>query len=260
MPGARADSRAVHSAFETCGEPAAGGPFLFTCEHATNELPEWEPEPEERALLAAHWGWDIGAADLTRALAELTRSCAVLARFSRLVCDPNRDPAEPSFVVEAVEGRRLAWNRGLDAAERRRRRQRYFDPYHEAIDRALRSRRAVPGEVRLCAVHSFTPVYLGQSRPMEVGVLFDAFDEHAWRLEGALAAEGFAAMLNAPYSGFDGLIYSARRHGRAHGLVYLELEVRQDLIDTREKARAVAARIARALAAVAPPGSARFGP
>ena len=239
--------------YTTHGDPAAGGPFVFSCEHATNELPEWESEPEDRPLLADHWGWDIGAADLTRALAELTGSCAVLSRFSRLVCDPNRDPAEPSFVVEAAEGRRLAWNRRLDDAERRRRVARYFDPYHAAIDRTIRARRALGTEVRLCAVHSFTPVYLGDARPMEVGVLFDEYHEHAWRLEGALAAEGFAAALNAPYSGLDGLIYSARRHGRAHGLVYLELEVRQDLIATPPAARAVAARIARALASFAPP-------
>jgi predicted N-formylglutamate amidohydrolase len=243
----------VHEPFEVCGDPGAGGPFLFTCEHATNELPEWAPEPADRPLLADHWGWDIGAADLTRALAGLTRSCAVLSRFSRLVCDPNRDPEEASFVVEAVEGHALSWNRGVGPAERQRRQERYFDPYHGAIDRALRARGAVGGEVRLCAVHSFTPVYLGASRRMQVGVLFDAFDEHAWRLEGALAAEGFAAALNAPYSGKDGLIYSARRHGRAHGLVYLELEVRQDLVDTPAKARGVADRIARALEVFAAP-------
>jgi predicted N-formylglutamate amidohydrolase len=245
----------VREPHETVGDPAAGGPFVFTCEHATNELPEWEPEPGDRALLADHWGWDVGAADLARALAAQTGSCAVLSRFSRLVCDPNRDPAEPSFVVEAIGDRALSWNRGVDAAERRRRTERYFDPYHAAIDRALCARRSAGSEVRLVAVHSFTPVYLGESRPMEVGVLFDAWGEHAWRLEGALAAEGFAAALNAPYSGRDGLIYSARRHGRAHGLVYLELEVRQDLIDAPAKARAVAARIARALDVFAPPGA-----
>ena len=237
---------------EHSGDPAAGGPFVFTCEHATNELPEWEPLPSERATLAAHWGWDIGAADLTRALAQRTGSCAVLSRFSRLVCDPNRDPSEPSFVVGAIDAVPLSWNRAVDAAERRRRERRYFDPYHEAIDRTLRARRAVGTEVRLCAIHSFTPVYLGEARPMEVGVLFDAWDEHAWRLEGALAAEGFAVALNAPYTGFDGLIYAARRHGRAHGLVYLELEVRQDLIDAPAKAHAVADRIARALDAFSP--------
>jgi len=242
----------VHAPFELSGDPAVGGPFVFTCEHATNELPEWEPLASERATLAAHWGWDIGAADLTRALARLTGSCAVLSRFSRLVCDPNRDPGESSFVVQEIDSVPLSWNRAVDAAERARREARYFAPYHDAIDRTLEARRAVAGAFRLCSIHSFTPVYLGQTRPMEVGVLFDAWDEHAWRLEGALAAEGFAAALNAPYSGLDGLIYAASRHGRAHGLVYVELEVRQDLIDAPAKADAIAARIARALQTFAP--------
>jgi predicted N-formylglutamate amidohydrolase len=243
----------VHTPYEIAGDPLAGGPFVFTCEHATQELPEWEPGEADRAALAAHWGWDIGAADLVRALAARTGGCAVLARFSRLVCDPNRAPEEPSFVVETVEERALSFNRGVGDAERQRRRERYFDPYHAAVDRTLSARGDLGTPFRLCAVHSFTPVYLGEARPMEVGVLFDAFDEEAWRLEGALAAEGFACALNAPYSGKDGLIYSARRHGRAHGLVYLELEVRQDLIDSRAKAEAVAARVARALAVFAPP-------
>jgi predicted N-formylglutamate amidohydrolase len=223
---------------------------VFTCEHASNALPEWEPAEPDRALLADHWGWDVGAADLTRALARLTGSCAVLSRFSRLVCDPNRHPDEASFVVEAIDGEPVSFNQGMDAAERRRRRERYFDPYHDAIDRSVRARRALGTPVRLCAVHSFTPVFLGRARPMEVGVLFDAHDLHAWRLEGALADQGFETALNAPYSGFDGLVYSAQRHGRAHDLVYLELEVRQDLVDTREKAEAVARRIACALRVV----------
>jgi predicted N-formylglutamate amidohydrolase len=236
--------------FEIVGDPVAGGPFVFSCEHATNELPEWRAEPEDLPLLRDHWGWDIGAADLTRDLARRTGSCAVLSRFSRLICDPNREPHERSFVVEAVEGRVLSWNRGITAAERERRRERYFDPYHAAVDRAVGARSAAGPPPLLCAIHSFTPVYLGQARPMEVGVLFDAHHEAAWRLEGALAEQGFATAQNAPYSGLDGLIYSARRHGRTHGLVYLELEVRQDLIDTPARAAAIALRIARALQAL----------
>jgi predicted N-formylglutamate amidohydrolase len=73
-------------------------------------------------------------------------------------------------------------------------------------------------------------------------------------LHSALPGAGapFESVLNAPYSGRDGLIYSAQRHGRAHELVYLELEVRQDLIDSPEKALATGRRIARALASYAP--------
>ena len=90
--------------YEIVGDPRAGGPFVFTCEHATRLVPEWDCEPEDRPVLEDHWGWDIGAADLTRALVELTGSFAVLSRFSRLVCDPNRHPGEASFVVQAIDG------------------------------------------------------------------------------------------------------------------------------------------------------------
>lgn len=241
------------AAFEIVGDPSEAGPFLFTCDHASNRLPEWRPEPGDLPLLEDHWGWDVGAADLTRALVEHTRSCGVLSGFSRLVCDPNRDPEEPSFVVAEVDGQRVSFNQDVDVAELRRRRGRYFDPYHAAIDRTLRARKAAGPPPYLCAIHSFTPVFLGRARPMELGVLFDDYDEHAWRLEGALAEQGFEVALNAPYSGKDGLIYSASRHGRAHDIVYVELEVRQDLIDTPESADDLARRVARALARLAPP-------
>ncbi len=140
-------------AFEIIGDPEAGGPFLFSCEHATNLLPEWTADPGDEPLLEDHWGWDIGAADLTRALAADTGSCAVLSRFSRLVCDPNREPSQASFVVQEIDGRELSFNRGVDAAERARRRERYFVPFHDAIDRTLAARHALAEPVVLCAIH-----------------------------------------------------------------------------------------------------------
>jgi len=241
----------IHDAYEIAGDPAAG-PLLFTCEHAARRLPEWEAEPADLPLLEDHWGWDVGAAELTRELARRCGSGALLSRFSRLVCDPNRAPDEPSFVVREVAGHALSWNRAVDDAERARRRARYFEPYHAAIDRALANRAAAGPEVRLCSIHSFAPVFDGRARAMEVGVLYDDHEPHAHCLADALALEGFAVAHNEPYSGFAGLIYSARRHGRAHGVVYLELEVRNDLIAAPEKARAVAERIARALGVYAP--------
>ena len=238
--------------YEIVGDPSAGGPFVLTCEHATRDLPEWRAQADDLALLEDHWGWDVGAADLTRALARRTGSCAVLSRFSRLVCDPNRDPSEASFIVREIDGHALSFNRGLDPGELVRRQTRYFDPYHDAIDRTVTRRRALGTPVRLCAIHSFAPVYLGTPRAMEVGILFDDFDELAWRLQSVVAEQGFETALNAPYSGRDGLIYAARRHGLAHGLVYVELEVRQDLIGTPSEAAAVADRLAVALSSFAP--------
>jgi predicted N-formylglutamate amidohydrolase len=240
----------MHEAWEGVGDPRSG-PFVFTCEHATNRLPEWEVAAGDRAFLEDHWGWDVGAADLTRALARETRSAAVLSRFSRLVCDPNRRPDEPSFVVPVVDGHVLALNRAVDDAERARRRARYFDPYHDAIDRVLAERRS-GGPGHLCSIHSFTPTWEGRPREMEVGVLYDAHEDRARALAASLEAEGFVVAHNEPYSGYAGLIYAASRHGRAHGVPYVEVEVRSDLIDTPARAAAVAVRVARALRVHAP--------
>jgi predicted N-formylglutamate amidohydrolase len=56
-----------------------------------------------------------------------------------------------------------------------------------------------------------------------------------------------------PYSGKppDRLIHAAHTHGRRHSIEYLELEIRQDLIDAPARAAAVAERIAAALREIA---------
>ena len=82
---------------------------------------------------------------------------------------------------------------------------------------------------------------------MELGVLYDDYEPLAADLHRRLSAD-FRAALNAPYSGREGLVYSAQHHGRACGLPYLELELRQDLLADEAAIRSVGGRIARHLA------------
>lgn len=228
--------------------PGAGAPILLTCEHASNHIPApWQAKAEDAPLLADHWGWDIGAQDLTAALSAALGAEAVLSRFSRLVCDANRAWDDPSCVVRAIEGRPLGLNAALDDADLRRRRETLYDPYHDTIDAALTARR---GHTLIVSIHSFTPSLRGEARWMEAGVLYDAHDELAETWFDAIRAAGVVVAKNEPYSGKAGLIYSAKRHGDRHGLPYLELELRQDLIDTPERARAWAERLAPTLTPV----------
>jgi predicted N-formylglutamate amidohydrolase len=239
---------ANEAAFETIGDPGSPVGLVLTCEHAANALPEWTAEPADLPLLFDHWGFDIGAAALTRWLVAEVGGVAVLSRFSRLVCDPNREPDDPTFVVERIGRRVLSWNRAVDERERRRRRDRYYAPYHAEIDRIIDGRLAAGQPTRLCSIHSFTPQLEGALRPMEIGVLFDDHEALAGRAERALREAGFHTAANEPYSGYAGLIHAARRHGVRHGIVYIELEVRQDLLETPEAAVRVARRMAPAIA------------
>jgi predicted N-formylglutamate amidohydrolase len=187
-----------------------------------------------------HWGYDIGAANVTRGLVRRSGGWGVLARFSRLLCDPNRDPSDPTLVLRACDDGVPSFNRRVDVAERV---ARFHAPFHAAVDDALRAN----PPAFLVSVHSFTPVFRGHARGMEAGVLFDRHDALAERWVRALNDVGVRTEANAPYSGKEGLIYSPSRHGTAQGVAYLELELRQDLIRTARQARHVSGLVWRSL-------------
>lgn len=240
-------AEARDDAWETVGAAGVGN-LLLTCEHASNRVPApLRTTASDRFWLHTHWAVDIGARTLTRELARRTGSSAVLARFSRLVCDANRPPGHRDFARSEVDGTVLSFNRKLDDEELRRRVGRYHQPYHEAVDAQLRAHQGQVGELLLLSIHSFTPVWNQRVRTMDVGVLASTHLDVGRRLQRELDRQGFETAFNQPYSALDGLIYAAERHGEAHGVVYLELELNQALICTPARAARVAGRIALAL-------------
>jgi predicted N-formylglutamate amidohydrolase len=239
-----------HAAAEIVGDRHHTRRLVISCEHASNAVPEpLVTTDTDRQWLDTHWGWDIGAAQLTRELVARKSCCAVLARFSRLVCDANRDADDLTFVRRDITGVPLGFNQGVDASELQRRIDSYHTPYHALLDDCLRERVARGGDVVLFSVHSFTPVFEGQKRDMEMGILFDRYEPIAHRFAGHLRNVGFKTALNEPYSGKDGMMYAMSLHGQRHNVVYLELEVRQDLLGTPEDIVDVADRLCDALTA-----------
>jgi predicted N-formylglutamate amidohydrolase len=82
-------------AFECVNESGAS-PFVLLCDHASRRMP--------RALgtlglsddhLASHIAWDIGAADVARALSKKLDAPLVLSGYSRLAIDCNRPLSVP---------------------------------------------------------------------------------------------------------------------------------------------------------------------
>lgn len=225
-----------HEAFELVTE-AAAAPLFLTCEHASERLPApWHwPEPDRR-LLGTHWAYDLGAREVAIELAQALSASAVLARFTRLLVDPNREENHDDVFRAFADGQPVLFNHGLEDEERERRIAGYHRPYHEAVDRALSATRAPV----LLSIHSFTPVYQGEVRDVELGVLFNHDEQPALELGAALAEHFPNVAYNEPWSGRLGLIYAAERHAQRHGRLALELEVRQDLAsDPRYRAKLV---------------------
>lgn len=222
----------------------AGGrfPLILTCEHASHLLPEeYQRLGVTEAEAQRHIGWDIGARAVVAHLAQVLDAPAVCSGYSRLLIDCNRALSDHDLIVEQSDHTVVPGNLNLTDEERQWRIARFYDPYHEAVDALVKTYAGQP--LTLLSVHSFTPVLGKNERRFDLGVLFDAYDDLAHEVGQRLHHEGHRIRYNEPYSGYDGLIFSARTHGKKNGIVYLELEINQNLIETAAGAERIGSAV-----------------
>jgi predicted N-formylglutamate amidohydrolase len=185
---------------------------------------------------------------VVRRLAALLDAPAILNHISRLVIDANRRPGIPSSIPEISDGCVVPGNQGLDVAAIVERVLRYFLPYHRAVARRIgRFRRAgvVPAVI---AVHSFTPRMNGEDRPWQIGVLWRGDQRLSRPVLDALQARGDLVVgENQPYSGLRDFGFTIQFHAQRPRLPHVMLEIRQDEIDTPNKAEHFAAVLHEAL-------------
>jgi predicted N-formylglutamate amidohydrolase len=235
----------------TLENEAGSSVFFLTCDHAGRAIPRRLGRlglPERETL--RHNSWDIGIGTVGRLLSQLLDAAVVLQTYSRLVIDCNRDPAVPSSIPEISELTEIPGNRELGKAERAARIDAIFRPYHDAVGAALDRRAAAERATALVALHSFTPVFKGLSRPWHIAVLFNRDPRLAHALAELLRAEGDLRVgENEPYAVSDLTDYTVPIHGERRGLPHIEIEIRQDLISEPEGQIAWAERLARLLPA-----------
>ncbi|MBK8009196.1 MAG: N-formylglutamate amidohydrolase [Rhizobiales bacterium] len=242
------DSTSGHAeSFEIVEGPVTSR-YILVCDHASNAIP---PEYGDLGLdpvqLERHIAYDIGAAALTRRLANEMAAPAVLSRFSRLLIDPNRGDDDPTLVMKISDGAIVAGNAKADDAEVARRIARFSAPYHAAIDRMIDRSLAAGVSPILFSIHSFTPLFHDGPRPWHCSVLWEKDGRFALPLLEALRAEpDIVTGENEPYAGaLKG--DSMTRHGFDRGLPHAIAEVRQDLLDDESEISAWVTRFSRIL-------------
>lgn len=226
--------------YEILGE-ARPGPWIVTCDHATNAVP---PEVGDLGLppeeMERHIAYDVGALGVATALGEALDAPVLASTFSRLVIDPNRGRDDPTLVMRLYDRTIVPGNRRLDAAEIERRVETYWRPYSAALAALMEREGAM-----IVAVHSFTPRLNGYApRPWHIGIL-SAWDRRlADPLIASLAGEvDLTVGDNQPYGGHlpgD----SVDRHALCHGRPNALLEIRHDLIRAEADQRAWGLRLA----------------
>jgi len=223
--------------------PEHTGPFFFTAEHASNALPCHHTESDQQ-FLNTHWAIDIGIADLLQKLCFGLSCCGIQTEFSRLWIDANRAPTQEGLIKEEIYSIPLSFNQNLSSEDIDFRKDHFHRAYHEMISQLIQAHPIPP---LLVSLHSFTPIWNDHIRTMDIGVLFDRDEEIAHILANILQEDGFFVALNKPYSGKNGLIYSADRHGTEQNIPYVEFEFNQSILCTEERISFVAARIIHAL-------------
>jgi predicted N-formylglutamate amidohydrolase len=199
-------------------------------------------------VLERHVAWDIGSDQLTRFLADELDAPAVLAGFSRLIVDPNRQLTDPSAFVEVSDGIAIPGNLELSEEQKSLRVQSFFQPYHEAIANRLdqfQSRGIVPAFI---SVHTCTPVFDRIVRPWHIGIMWDRDPRIAIPLmENLGGMDGVCIGDNEPYSGRHPHDFTVDFHAEPAGLPHVGIEVRQDLVSDDEGAHKWAGILAGAL-------------
>ncbi|MCK0167227.1 N-formylglutamate amidohydrolase [Jannaschia sp. S6380] len=227
--------------------PGGTSSVLLVCEHASAFIP---PEFANLGLSTearrSHAAWDPGALAVAEGLSARLDAALVSGTVSRLVYDCNRPPDAPDAMRERSEVFDVPGNRNLSAADRAARVRVFYDPFRAALaDRIARAEAPV-----IVTLHSFTPVFHGQRRAVEIGVLHDS-DARLADAMLAVAGDHTDAVVrrNEPYGPDDGVTHTLRAHAVAGGHPNVMLEIRSDLIATKAQQAAMAGMLAGWLAA-----------
>ncbi len=210
----------------------ARGEVILVCEHASRLLPKslGTLGLTEEAL-ASHIAWDPGALAVSRLMAGSLDATLVHQRFSRLVYDCNRPPESPAAMPAKSEVFDVPGNAALDQAARDARTEALYLPFREALSGLIKARIAEGRPPVIVTMHSFTPVYFGTPRAVEIGILHDADTRLADAMLAEAARDGrYDARRNEPYGPQDGVTHTLKEHGLANGLANVMIEVRNDLI------------------------------
>lgn len=230
---------------------SAPGPFLFVCEHASNAFPQaFGALGLSADARRAHIAWDPGALGVARRLAANLNAPLVYACVSRLIYDLNRPPSSPGAMTAQSETYAIPGNQALDVAERKRRTEAIYLPFHDTLHGEIARRMAAGAVPILVTIHSFTPVWFGKARAVELGVIHDADPTLARAvLTEAKARTGLDCRLNEPYSAADEVTHTLRLHATPYGLQNVMLEIRNDLVADATAEETIAGTLAPVLEA-----------
>ena len=206
--------------------------YLVICDHASNNIPlEYGNLGISKKDLESHRAFDLGASEVASELSNLLNCNLVMANFSRLLIDPNRGKDDPTLIPKLSEGKIIKGNANIsmseDDMERSKRIHLFYLPYHKQINRFINKSLDNGRIPKILSIHSFTPIWKGKKREIDVGILWDKDDRLSKIFLNSL--KNIKLGDNKPYSGRlkNDTLY---KHATSHGIPHVLIELRQDLL------------------------------
>lgn len=197
-------------------------------------------------ILDSHRGWDPGAFEVAKLLADHLKAPFFFTTITRLLVDCNRSPGNPELFSEI--------SRKLSRREREKIIASYHLPHRQKIAHAVARNLKKGYHVIHLAVHSFTPVLSGIRREAHIGLLYDSRRPserqfcRRWQQEITHRRPDLKIRRNYPYLGTsDGLATWLRRRHDAPVYMGIEVEIHQLLAVDHTEQPSLASLLAQSL-------------
>lgn len=201
---------------------------VITCEHASSAIPA-RLLPEARKCfgsdaLQSHVAYDLFAGQAAMHLSQKLGARCFMGNWSRLCIDLNRSLRNPAVWSEL--------SHSMTETEKENWRN-YHRTYRQEVQTSIKTH-FNRGCILHISVHSFTPLWNGERRLCDVGLLYDprkAKEKNlALELQKYLQDGGWKVRRNYPYRGdADGFTTALRKIYPDDRYLGLELELNQSL-------------------------------
>ncbi|MEK6480515.1 N-formylglutamate amidohydrolase [Catalinimonas sp. 4WD22] len=208
---------------------------FLSCEHGGNYIPPafLQYFLGQEKVLQSHRGWDAGTLEVSEYLFQTLGIPLVYCTTSRLLIEMNRSVGHPQLFSEFTQS--------ISEQEKADLLAEFYHPYRNKVKSIIGSNVLKHQKSLHFSIHSFTPVFDGYTRDVDLGLLFDPARPLELQTSTLLKSDmqmqlpHMQIRFNEPYLGIDdGLTTYLRTQYDDDVYAGIEIEINQKWVGTEQ--------------------------